>query len=107
MTPKWIRDLQPGDVVEHRVSGHQRIVRTVHHFMPCRSSVTFLIARPSWTGRCYTVYFTSDLVAYKRVPVRRKSLRSKFDRLVNQAITGNESRSTGYTFTAHDVIGIP
>lgn len=55
----WIKALRVGDVVR-TPSGLLRIVRAAHHGAT-RSSFYFTIKHCSWTGRCYTVYTSSDL----------------------------------------------
>lgn len=78
----WIRELQPGDVVQSG-AGMFRVVRSISTseipYHTTRSSITFTIQRCSWTKKPYTVMTCNDLITlgYRKVRAR-VSLRNKF-----------------------------
>jgi hypothetical protein len=86
--PPWMMRVRVGDVIR-RFDGPFRIVREVtrYHNGELRS-VTVVIRRCSWTGRCYTILNATDLrvLGYRPVRVKRRKLLSKMDRKIRRAI---------------------
>lgn len=66
-------------------------------------SVTFTIQRPSWTGRCYTVLFRTDLLSRHYQPTTAVvPLMSALDREIARNI-----HTKARTLSHRDVRGIP
>jgi hypothetical protein len=103
----WIKTLKVGDVVR-APSGVLRIVRSVSHHRPSIGGtyVTFLIRRPSWTNRCYTVMNGSNMaiVGYRPTGAKAK-LNHEFDRTVEQCFSAVPSYNC--PLHARDVKGLP
>jgi len=91
---KWIRALQPGDVIESP-TGNLRIVRSVTHCLHPRGhgrvSVSFVINRCSWTHRPYTTLCDSDLttIGYRPIGLRIK-LDTEFDEAILREIGNHD-----------------
>lgn len=103
----WIKQIQKGDVLR-APSGKLRIVRRVTHYGQSlsRTSIVFLISRPSWTGRCYTVIRGNDLKNKGYQPTKAKAKLGKdFDNIVEYELdrSAHQPKKLG----ARDVMGIP
>jgi hypothetical protein len=101
----WTATIEVGDVLISG-SGVMRIVRSVtrsySRYGP-RTSVSFVIRHPSWTGRPYTVMTSTDLrtLGYRKTKAKAK-LGTEFDVKLAACL---ESRECAYK--ARDVVGIP
>lgn len=116
--PKWISQIEKGDVLRTR-SGTLRVVRYVnHHFIPRRrgrhrkyegiprTSVSFTITRCSWTGRCYTTMNGNDLVQMGYRPTKATwHLRTDLDKAIEGQI--NARLSDPIELHCCDVKGLP
>ena len=106
--PKWMARVVIGSVLREG-SGALRVVRNLSRKADGRLAyVTFTIRHCSWTGRCYTVCTASDLRmrGFRMVSVAPRPLRTRMDRKIYRAITGNECRRDGYSVTCCQVEGV-
>jgi hypothetical protein len=103
----WMKDVAIGSVLAEG-SGTWRIVREFSRYSNGDlRAVTFTIRHCSWTGRCYTVCGYVDLIyrGFRMVRVKPRALRTKLDRRIRKAITGNESKPH-YSMKCCDVEGV-
>ncbi len=81
----WLSRVQVGDILRSR-SGLNRVVRKISRHKG-RTILTFVIKHCSWTGRCYTTYFPSDVKhAGLRPTGKRLKLKGKMDKRIAEAI---------------------
>jgi hypothetical protein len=84
--PEWMAALRKGDVLVS-ATGSYRVVRDALHYGKRLGSVAFTIMHPSWTGRCYTILNSNDLLQRGFRPVgARIKLASRFDAIIEVEI---------------------
>ncbi len=102
--PRWMLTLRVGAVITN--GGAWRVVGDLSRYRDGRlHTVSLVIRRCSWTGRCYTVLNATDLrlMGYRRVNVRPLKLKGKIDKRIHMAI---HEKADQKSMTCCDVVGI-